>query len=185
MRLSRKAMLGIIGLGIEFSQQQVDTNDLKKGLRLEPIEFPEDHKEYGRDYSYLYKDGNKVSDMIFRRGGIGGRFKGDYCQLIAYPDFPEKTLGNHCIINKEGEVVLMESNHFDHLYLLRGCIAKMKEDYYNLKTGELIARGSSSVESDEYLFVQHRLDYNKENPMQTGVYKINYASGEVELFKSK
>jgi hypothetical protein len=45
---------------------QPDENDLKKGFRLIPLEK---QPESPKDYAYLYKDGQKISDMVFRRGG--------------------------------------------------------------------------------------------------------------------
>jgi hypothetical protein len=74
----------------------------------------------------------------------------------------------------------MESeNSFDSLYYIRGEIATMKGIYYNLKTGQPIVKGDSTVKSKYYLFVENT--YNKD--YELGVYKIDYETGEFEIFK--
>lgn len=158
-----------------------DENDLGRGFRLVPDESIEDNRE---GYSHLYKDGVKVNDMLFRRGGLCSGFgKKDYLSLIAYPDFDGKTggWGNHCIVDLNGQIVLMAEKFDTSFYYLDGVIAKMKDTYYNLLTKQPILKGgsSSSIKSKRFLFVEN--SYNKEYPL--GVYKIEYATGNFEVFE--
>jgi hypothetical protein len=61
---------------------------LNDGFELRPIELSKKELENPRiinsKYSHLYKDGIKVSDNIFRKGGICIGFKDGYCGLIHY-----------------------------------------------------------------------------------------------------
>ena len=164
--------------GLFEEPRKVDQTFIGEGLQL----IPDPEIKGNRDnYCYLYKDGVKISDVLFRKGGLFTPFGKDkkYCLLIAYHDYKKDTLGNSCIINNEGTIVLQSESSFDHLSYLKGEIATMKGIYYNLKTGEPIVRGSSTVRSKYYLFVEN--SYNKD--YETGVYKIDYETGEYEIFK--
>jgi hypothetical protein len=171
----------------------IDYEDLGEGLFLIPIDF----KDNTSSYSYLYKDEVQISDIVFRKGGMGGTFRDCYCQLISYPDFKLKegnhqktSFGIHCIINLDGEIVLSEKSAFNHdIYLKKGVIAKFKDEYYNLKTGKVVAYASSDhVETEEFIWVQHSYEsnYRKDSiNWPLGVYKINYYTGDVEFFPKK
>lgn len=104
--------------------------------------------------------------------------KRNYCNLIQYDTI--KSFGNHCIIDTNGKIVLISSkNSLDYPYYLKGCIAIMKETYYNLLTQQIITKGSHTINSDKYLFVENHYfnDYKK------GVYKIEYETGNYEIFE--
>jgi len=181
--------------------EKPDENDLGKGLRLVPIfevrpNLANDkkiQKQIGSntDYSFLFKDGKRVSKFVFRKGGMSNGFKkGDYCNLIYYPDFFDekkeyRTGGKHVLINTDGKIVLEEQGLSKHPYYRKGVIASMDKSYYNLLTGELIIMGDSSIESEDFLFVQKAYDFEwyggKDKPK--GVYKIRFETGEVEYFK--
>jgi len=139
-------------------------------------------KESNRDdYCYLYKDGTKVSDTIFRLGGLSSGFnKKEYCMLIKYELVNGKmNYGNHCIVDLDGKIV-MEAEPFESsFYYLKGVICVKKETYYNLLTGKPIANGHQSVNSDNYLFVKN----GYKTGFEEGVYKIEYATGNFEIFK--
>jgi len=155
-------------------------------------------KELGSttDYSFLFKDGVKVSDKVFRKGGISNGYKkGDYANLIVYHNFFSKRVkteykhsrsyGKHCLVDLNGKIVLEENGLNKHPHYIKGVIAHMGDGYYDLRTSELIIMGDSSVESKEYLFVQKKYDFEwyggKEKAL--GVYKICFETGEVEHFK--
>ena len=152
----------------------LDRGILGKGFTLVPLDI-EDNK---LGYSYLYKDGVKINDNIFRFGGMSNGFnKGNYCNLIQYDSIKE-TIGNSCIIDNTGKIVLKSKNILSYPYFLKGCIAIMDKEYYNLLTQTLIVKGSHSINSEKYLFVENH--YNKD--YKFGVYKIDYETGEFEIF---
>lgn len=148
---------------------------LGQGLYLVPLKI----KDNKLDYSYLYKDGKKISKYIFRIGGMCNGFKkGNYCNLIQYDNI-KTSFGNHCIIDTNGKIMLMCENILDYPYYLRGVIASTKDVYYNLLTQQPIVKGSHSINSEKYLFVEN--NYNKE--YKKGVYKIDYETGNFEIFE--
>ena len=145
-------------------------------MNLNP-KYPIGSKENNRDlYSQLYKtQGNqlvKLSDNIYRKGGMCSNFEDGYCSLIKY-DKAEEGLGNHCIVNEKGEIALQGST-FNYPYHKKGVVASMDNKYYHLETGEVLAEGSSSFSSKDYIFVQSRWD----GP----VVKIKFEDGSVEIF---
>jgi hypothetical protein len=187
-----------------MSKQKYDENDLGNGMRLvsifelmpELLKNEEMMKELGstKDYSFLFKEGVKVSDKVFRKGGISNGFqKGGYASLIVYHNFFDRTVktrygrthASHCIVDLDGKIVLEEQGFSKYPYYLKGIIGAIDKAYYNLRTSELIIMGDSCVESEEYLFVQEKYDFEwyggKEKPK--GVYKICFETGEVEYFK--
>jgi hypothetical protein len=48
-------------------------------------------------------------------------------------------------------------------------------------TGEHIVTGSHNISSNEFLFVERK--YSFDGTFPTGVYKINWYTGEVEVFE--
>lgn len=158
---------------------KIDQTFIGEGLQL----IPDPEIKGNRDnYCRLYKDGVLISDSLFRKGGFFNSFGKDkkYCMLLVYHDYKKNTMGNSCIIDSNGNIVLEAESSFDSLYYLKGEIATMKGTYYNLKTGQPIVKGgSSTVKSEHYLFVENT--YNKD--YELGVYKIDYETGEFEIFK--
>ena len=135
-------------------------------------------------YSHLYKDGVKISNTYFRLGGFDTGFNNKlYASLIHYPNYPidKECWGNHCIIDSNGKIVL-EAEKFDSsLYYLDGVIAKKRDIYINLLTGEPIVKSySTSLKSKEFIFVECN-DY--EDKFKKGIYKINKNTGEFEIFE--
>lgn len=135
-------------------------------------------------YSHLYKDGVKINDSYFRLGGLQSGFNNKpYTCLIHYPGYPtdKECWGNHCIIDSTGKIVL-EGEKFDNtFYYLDGVIAKRKERFVNLLTGKDIVRSYSKyLKSADFFFVECN-DYEKN--FEEGVYKINFRTGEYEIFK--
>ena len=138
-------------------------------------------------FGYLYKDGVKLSNIPFRQGGLFSGFKDQqYCSMIAYPKLFQKkpdTMGDHVIINTKGEIVLKAESCLDYPYFGKGVIGSIKNTYYNLETGKAIVKGSQTVKSKDFLFVEtgYQSSYEKEQ-YEPGVYKIEYATGKFEIF---
>jgi len=159
--------------------------DLNDGFELRPIELSEKETEnsriVGMKYSHLYKDGVKVSDDIFREGGLCHGFKDGYCVLIHYTktDKPKKndegfSFGSSVIVNTEGKVCLTRDG-LDYPYHIGGNVASVGNYYYNLLTGEKICyRPSSVITGVECLYLEHRYNFDYyEVKIPVGVYKLN------------
>ena len=158
---------------------------LNDGFDLRPIELSKKELENSRivelKYSHLYKDGVKVSDDIFRKGGICSGFKEGYCSLIHYTRTNESkkndngfSFGDSVIVNTEGKICL-SGKGLNYPHHTGGNIGSMGDYYYNLLTGEIICRRPSTVIiGEEYIYIDHRynFDYYKVN-ISVGVYKLN------------
>lgn len=135
-------------------------------------------------YGLLFRGNQKLSDKVFRVGGLGGKFKDGYCQLIHYPNFKDKgnlAEGNHCIVDTTGKIVLTQEGLMTSPYHLKGVIATMNKKYYNLLTGEVITEGYSNVRSENFVFVEN-IDGVEKFKHQKRVYKIDYRTGSFEIF---
>jgi hypothetical protein len=164
---------------------------LGDGYELRPIEI-KDKKgnllENRNEYSHLYHNELKVSNLIFRRGGLGGTFINGYCQLIHYTQKKEHTekqhgfdYGVHVIINKLGDICLSGSGISSYPSHYGGNVGKLKDTFFNLCTGEeiLTCSSSSSINGQNFIIVEHRYDwYNKELPL--GVYRIDKFTCEIK-----
>ena len=155
--------------------------NLLDNFKLVPLDI--ENNELG--YSYLYKNGIKISNEIFRKGGLCSGFKNGYCNLIHYSNVEKGNvgqLGKSCIINSDGKIVLIQDNLIHYPYHLKGNIGYVEGKYYNLLTSELIVDAGSnygSLRSKDYLFIEN--NYNKN--YQKGVWKINWITCEVEVFE--
>jgi hypothetical protein len=164
---------------------------LGDGYELRPIEILAEGGQFVLDnreeFSNLYHYGLKVSDEIFRKGGMGGKFVDGYCSLIQYIQKSEHTqkrhgfdFGTHVIINQLGEIVFKANGSCDYPSHCGGNVGKLKDTYYNLKTGEPILTASSSgtISSKNLIIIEHRYDwYNKSLPL--GIYTINKTTCEI------
>jgi len=159
--------------------------DLNDGFELRPIELTEEESKnqriVGLKYSHLYKDGVKVSDDIFRKGGLCHGFKEGYCGLIHYTRTNESkknddgfSFGESVIINTDGKICLTREG-LDYAYHSGGNVGSMGNYYYNLLTGEKICRRPSTViTGGEYLYLEHRYNFDYyEVKIPVGVYKLN------------
>lgn len=185
-------------------QTKEDENDLGKGMRLvsifevmpELLENEELMKDIGstNGYSFLFKEGKQVSDLVFRLGGISNGFKkGEYSNLIVYYNFFEKvvesdygrTWGIHVLVDLAGKIVLKEQGLGKYPTYIKGVIGNIENSYYDLRTSSLIIIGDSSIQCEEFLFVQKKYNFEwyggKDKPL--GVYKICFETAEVEYFK--
>jgi hypothetical protein len=158
---------------------------LNDGFELRPIELSKKELENPRiinsKYSHLYKDGIKVSDNIFRKGGICIGFKDGYCGLIHYvrTNEPKKndegfSFGNSVIVNTEGKICLSQSG-LDYPYHIGGNVGSTGNYYYNLLTGEKICyRPSSVIVGVENIYLESRYNFDYcEVKIPFGVYKLN------------
>lgn len=158
---------------------------LNDGFELRPIELSEKESESSRivelKYSHLYKDGVKVSEDIFRKGGICHGFKDGYCNLIHYTRTKEPkkndngfSFGTHVILNTEGKICL-SGKSLDSPYHAGGNVGSVGNYYYNLLTGEKICyRPSSVITGVECLYLEHRYNFDYyEVKIPVGVYKLN------------
>jgi hypothetical protein len=158
---------------------------LNDGFELRPIELSNKESENSRivemKYSHLYKDGVKVSDEIFRKGGLCHGFKDGYCVLIRYArtNEPKKndngfSFGKSVIVNTEGKICLTMIG-LDWPYHTGGNVASMGNYYYNLLTGEKICyRPSSVIVGEECLYLDNRYNFDYyEVKLPVGVYKLN------------
>lgn len=193
-----KEFFGVGGMGDMFrillgaTAEPQDTGSLGEGCRL--VRIDDGNK---MQYSHLYKEEVKISDMVFRKGGLGGKFDSGYCCLLSYPDYKKdgkdtSGWGNWCIVDTDGSIVI-EVGQFGHLYHSKGVIASvaLKLDgcqydskyQYNLKTKTVICPDGSSVDSSKFLFVRTSyLSDDQKKYFKPGVYKIEYATGEYEIF---
>ena len=143
------------------------------------------------DFIHLYLDGNKVSDTLYRVGGLNGGIKDGYLSLIKHIEsFYEDSIttikkdkphlaGHWCILNVLGvEKVIM--GRFDYLSLLGGQIYSSKNNYYNIETGELYCSSYKSMNTEKYLFLHN--EYDKDTNKR-GVLKIDKYNGTFELIK--
>ena len=158
---------------------------LNDGFELRPIELSKKELENPRivnsKYSHLYKDGVKVSNEIFRKGGLCHGFKEGYCGLLHYTRTKEPkkndngfSLGDSVIINVEGKICLSREG-LDYPYHVGGNVGSVGNYYYNLLTGEKICyRPSSVINGVEYLYLDNRYNFDYyEVKLPVGVYKLN------------
>jgi len=159
--------------------------DLNDGFELRPIKLSKEESENSRivglKYSHLYKDGVKVSDEIFRKGGLCSGFKEGYCELIHYTRTKEPkkndegfSFGSSAIVNTNGKICLSKVG-LDYPYHSGGNVGSVGDYYYNLLTGEKIChRPSSVITGVECLYLEHRYNFDYyEVKIPVGVYKLN------------
>jgi hypothetical protein len=159
--------------------------DLNDGFELRPIKLTEKESKNQRivnmKYSHLYKDGVKISNDIFRKGGLCHGFKEGYCALIHYTRTTESkknddgfSFGESVIINTDGKICLTREG-LDYAYHSGGNVGSMGNYYYNLLTGEKICYKPSTVlKGEEYLYFEHTYNFDYyEVKIPVGVYKLN------------
>jgi hypothetical protein len=151
----------------------------------------------GNDYVQLYtKEGVKISENVYRVGGVGFHLKDKYFMLIKYYEGTYITqyernpkdngkkkncFSNHWVIlNSDGvEKVQLTSSH--SAYLTGGPVYSINQKYYNIETGEYYCESRSCLQSNDFIFLEHTYNWNKEET-PLGVYKISKKDGTFEIF---
>jgi hypothetical protein len=164
---------------------------LGNGYELRPIPLTDKEAENSRlvdlKYSHLYHNDLKVSDLIFRKGGICHGFKDGYCSLIHYirTKEPKKndngfSFGTHVIINELGEICL-NKNGLDYPYHTGGHLASIGNYIYDLRTGKAIApKSSTTMTGVNCVIIEHRYKwYDKEVTLPLGIYRIDFQTAEI------
>jgi len=164
-------------------------------LELKPIvlslEYRKEWNKSSKDFFNLYVDGKKVNDAIYRTGMWDGRVKDGYIMLLKYVEAfyskeilkmsgsnkPKHLESQWCILNEKGEEkVCFEP--YNSPYLMGGVIYSIKSDYFNIETNEFYCNASSTMNTDNYLFLENKYD---KNILKRGVLKIEKKTGLFEL----
>jgi len=167
-------------------------------LQLSPIKLNEDYclkwNIHSRDFVHLTKNGELISNSLYRIGGFGIDIKANYFLLLKHiealyadnitTDKQRKPHleGRWCILDKNGmERVVFDC--FKNPYLIKdSCIYSVDDNYYNIETGELYCKSYKSMASSQYLFLENLYD---DNSLKRGIMKIDKKLGTWELFTSK
>jgi len=164
---------------------------LGDGYELRPIPLTKKQSEDSRlvemKYSHLYHNDLKVSDLIFRKGGLGGTFKDGYCSLIHYVKTKEPkknnsgfSFGTHVIINVLGEICLSRDG-LDYPYHIGGHLASIGNYIYDLRTEKAIApKSSPTIQGVNCVIINHTYSwYDKEVTLPLGIYKIDFQTAQI------
>jgi hypothetical protein len=178
--------------GMFEEKEKSPFEQLGNGYELRPIELTKGEMEnpriLGLKYSYLYHNGLKVTDLIFRKGGTGGKFKDGYCKLIHYvrTKEPKKndsgfSFGTHVIINHLGDIVMSAPSSLDYPNHIGGHLGSIGNYIYDLRTGKAIApKSSTSIVGAKCIIIEHRYDwYDKEVKLPLGIYRIDFQTAEL------
>lgn len=187
-------------------QSQPDNNN-DAPLQLSKITLNEEYRKKWKvrmnDFVCLTRNGILVNESLYRVGGLGTANIGGlkYFILIKhveayYDDKIMKMLDEHhatdderrhlesrwCIIDNNGvEKVIFDT--FKTPYLVdNSCLYSLDGKYYNIETGESYGYSSTSMKSDEYVFLDNQFD---SDVTKRGVLKINKKDGSWELFPKK
>lgn len=143
------------------------------------------------DFGQLYNGDKKISDTLYRIGGLGINASDKYFQLIKYTEahYSKEIMrksksknsnhleGKFCIIDINGvEKVVFDVFKSGYIY---GCVYSLDNGYYNIETNKLYCKSYSSMVTDNYLFLDNKYDSDKS---KNGVMKINKLDGSYELF---
>lgn len=167
-------------------------------IELRPVFLSEEYRVkwncgHMNDFVNIYLDGIKVSDTLYRVGGIGGRFVDGYIMLLKHTEaFYEDSITKDpkrkphlkdqwCILNDSG-IEKVVFRQFASPYLKGGVVYVLDNKYYNIETGEKYCNSYTSMSSDEFIFLDNAYDDDKS---RRGVMKINKKDGTFEIFKSK
>ena len=171
---------------------------MKNTLELKPVELNADYRKKWNigsldDFCHLFKNGEKVSDTLYRIGGLGVQLEDDYFMLLKHVEaFYEDSITKKkdkkrhlkdcfCIIDNNGvEKVIFDK--FASPYLQVGQVYSLNNKYYNIESGKLYCTSYTSMSSREYLFLNNQFDKDK---LRRGVMKINNLDGTYELFPEK
>lgn len=165
---------------------------MKNTIELYPVKIDNDYRKKFNiiedDYCHLFKNGTRVSNVLYRKGGMSTvqDLQNDYFMILKhveakYPDEITKDkkrklhLASHWVIldNNCNEKVVFE--HYVSPYLTGGIIYSSENKYYNIETGECYGYGYKSLTSKNFIFI--------DNIVNKTVKKININDGSVEVFE--
>lgn len=174
-------------------------------LKLSPLELNQEYaKEWNErmtDFVVLTKNGELISNSIYRVGGFNADLKQDYFMLLKYVeavyemDFLKKCYPNRsnkelklqrkhlkgcwCILDKNG-VEKKVFGQYENPYLEKSsCIYSINSNYYNVETGYFYCNSAKSMDSSEYIFVENNYD---KDLSKKGIMKINKKDGSWTVF---
>lgn len=193
-------------LSIEQSRPK-DVNphiQLGDGFELRLCEFANKKGEILKnsyEYCHLYKDGEKVSDSIFRKGGLSQGFVDGYCLLTLYRPViktaktrkerralqlkgPSFDHGTEVIINEKAEICLESPNICSWLTHLGGRLGVKEKLIYDLDTQTPIAPYYDKlINGKKYVIINHEYGWNSklgnDRILSTGVYQIEKESAKI------
>jgi len=165
-------------------------------IELRPIKLDKDYaekwNEINKDFCNLYVDGKKMTDTLYRIGGMGAKLKDPYFQVLKYteeyyddnittdPKRKPHLSGCWCIIDNNG-VEKVTVRHFDHLYLQGGQIFSVNNKYYNIETGELYGDSCyKTMSTKNFIFIDNSYDSDQS---KQGVIQVTKATGESKLIQ--
>lgn len=161
-------------LGSEFELRPIKIIN-KKGIQITNT----------NSYSHLYKNGKQISDAIFRVGGMGGKFKDGYCELITYEytkspknDNELFTSGDFCLINGNGNIAYTFKSFSNH-YHLGGKFVSENNFIIDIETKDkILPHPSNLINGHTHLIIEHSYSWKmKEIPI--GIYQLNKFTGEL------
>jgi len=167
-------------------------------IELRPVELSPEYREkwnvHSTDYCNIYKDGVKISDTLYRKGGMSRLGEGDeYSMILKCPEAyyednitkdkkKKRHLENQSVIVDKNGIEKVNFDNYDSPYLQGGLIYSLNSKYYNIETGELYCDAHTSMKTEEFIFLDNKYDKDKS---KRGVMKINKFNGTFELFKEK
>lgn len=185
-------------LPISFSPNADATNtDFSNApLQLSRIdvnpEYRKKWKVHMEDFLCLTRGGKLIRETLYRTGAFDPNLKDDYFMLLKHVEaiYDQKLIKGKTYEERrhlEDRWVILDKNgnekvefpQFKHGYLAGGCIYSIESKYYNIETGEYYGYSTSSMQSDEFVFIDNRFEADK---AKRGVMKINKRDGSWELF---
>ncbi len=170
---------------------------VKGNLQLSPISINEDYakkwNETSKDFVMLTKNGQLVSENLYRVGGLGADITKDYFMLLKYVEahYSKEIMqmskskddrhleGRWVIIDKYG-VEKIEFEKYEHGWIISdSCIYSLNGNYYNIETKEFYGNASVCIKSTNFIFLENNYDKDES---KRGVMKINKKDGSWELF---
>lgn len=165
-------------------------------LQISPLDLKADYRKKWnaneKDFVCLTRNGELVSNSIYRVGGFNADVKADYFMVLKYVEVyypksitdrtgsdPKHLEGRWCIIDKNG-IEKVEFDSFKTPYPVKNsCIYSIDNKYYNIESGEFYCSSYSKIESTDFLFLDNAYDKDES---KRGVIKINKKNGTWELF---
>lgn len=158
--------------------------NLGNGLKLVPI----DMKDNNMEYSHLYKDDIKLSDDIFRKGGICTGVKDGYVSLIHYlPNKDKKNKekfdhGTFVIVNEQGKICLSGKGVSDYTHHIGGNLGTVGKYIYDMRNGNIIFRKDAKYfMGSDCIVIEHRYSFHNTNEFthELGIFKIDLFTCEI------